>query len=167
MSPKRPLTLQRLTMTTTTMADYMLVFMLQNILSLLGLLGQNCMVQCHCESVHMLHLFLSVFGEFQAPPYDLKCVESLTMDPCGRKYSWNDDKEEKKIVLVRVDMASVWTQLMSGEPWEEWTYQRHTRMVAQGMCWPAGRGSHRHLQHPAEPGWGTIMPKECRNYTSA
>ena len=61
----------------------------------------------------MLRLFFSVFGKFQAPPigleYELKCVESFTMDPFRRKYSWNDAKEdgEKNIVLVRVVMASI------------------------------------------------------------
>ena len=48
--------------------------------------------------MHMLRL--SIFGEFQAPPigqeYELKRVESLTMDPFGRKYSWNDAKEGKE-----------------------------------------------------------------------
>ena len=58
----------------------------------------------------MRRLF-SVFGEFQEPTIDLECelqhVESFTMDPFGRKYSWNNAKEDggkKKIVLVRVDM---------------------------------------------------------------
>ena len=62
--------------------------------------------------MHMLPLFF-VFCEFQAPPigleYELRRVEPFTMDPFGRKYSWNDAKEDggKKIVLVHVDMAWV------------------------------------------------------------
>ena len=62
--------------------------------------------------MRMLHLFFSVFGEFQAPSigleYELKCVQSLTIDPFGRKYSWNNAKEEggKKIVLVCLDVPS-------------------------------------------------------------
>ena len=57
----------------------------------------------------MLCLFFSFFGEFQAPPrgleYELQHFESFSVDPCGRKYSWNDaEKEgEKKIIWVRVD----------------------------------------------------------------
>ena len=47
----------------------------------------------------MLRLFFSVFGEFQAPliglEYELKRVESFTMDPLGRKYSWNDAKGDE------------------------------------------------------------------------
>ena len=47
----RPLAFDLLTpwrlITTITMADYMLVFVLQKILSLLGLLGQNIMLLCH------------------------------------------------------------------------------------------------------------------------
>ena len=48
---------------------------------------------------------------FQLPPigleYELQRVESFTVDPFGRKYSWNNAKEDrgKKIVLVRVGMA--------------------------------------------------------------
>ena len=67
--------------------------------------------------MHMLRLFF-VFGEFQAPSigleYVLKCVESLSMDPFGCKFSWNDAKEdggkrrkkERKMVLVHLDMAA-------------------------------------------------------------
>ena len=89
------LTLRRL-ITTTTTTDYMLVFVLQKILSQLGLLGQNIMLHFHlfvvrfllllsvciqCASfMRMLHLFFSVFGEFQVQPigleYELKHVES-------------------------------------------------------------------------------------------
>ena len=43
--------------------------------------------------IHMLRLFFSVFGEFQAPPigleYDLLRFESCSVNPSGRKYSWN------------------------------------------------------------------------------
>ena len=83
---------------TTIMVDYMLVFVPQIILSLLGLLGQNIMLLCHytewkrimdnqlvifislfcsvspsvciqCTSfMCMLGLLFSVFGEFQLPP---------------------------------------------------------------------------------------------------
>ena len=59
--------------------------------------------------MHMLRLFFSVFGEFQASPigleHELWCFESLTVDQFGRKYSWNDAEEDrgKKIVMVRVD----------------------------------------------------------------
>ena len=46
--------------------------------------------------MHMLHLFFSIFGEFQAPPigleYELQRVESL--DLFGRKYFWNDASED-------------------------------------------------------------------------
>ena len=119
-------TLQCLITTTTTMADYILVFMLQKISSQLGLLTQNIMLLCHytehkrivdnrqasfvwflllltvciqCASfMHMLLLLFSVFGEFQAPPIgledELQCVESFSMDPFGRKYSWNHPKKD-------------------------------------------------------------------------
>ena len=56
-------------------------------------------------TVRKLRLFFSVFGEFQVPPigleYALQCVESFSMDLFGRKYSWNDAKEDKgkKIAL--------------------------------------------------------------------
>ena len=47
--------------------------------------------------MHLLHLFFSIFGEFQAPPiaveYDLQCIEPFTMDLSGRKYSWSDAEE--------------------------------------------------------------------------
>ena len=47
----------------------------------------------------ILRLFLSVFGEFQAPPigleYELKRVESFTVDPFGRQWSWNDAEEDE------------------------------------------------------------------------
>ena len=61
--------------------------------------------------IHMLHRFSSVFGEFQAPPigleHKLQRFKSFPVDPFGHKYSWNDAEEdgEKRIVLVRVDMA--------------------------------------------------------------
>ena len=45
----------------------------------------------------MRHLF-SVSGEFQVPPigleYEIKRIESFPMDSFGRKYSWNDSKED-------------------------------------------------------------------------
>ena len=51
-----------------------------------------------CASFMCTRRLFSIFGEFQAPPYrleyKLKCVESFTMDPFGRKYSWNDAKED-------------------------------------------------------------------------
>ena len=56
----------------------------------------------------MLRLF---FGEFQVPPigleYELLHFESFSVDPFGRKYSWNEAKEHGggNIVLVREDMA--------------------------------------------------------------
>ena len=50
--------------------------------------------------MRMLRLLFSIFGEFQAPPISLECelqrFESFSVDPCGRKYSWNDAKEGKK-----------------------------------------------------------------------
>ena len=60
----------------------------------------------------MRRLF-SVFGECQAPPigleYEQQRFRSFSVDPYGRKYSWNDDEEDggKKIVLVRVDGPKV------------------------------------------------------------
>ena len=48
--------------------------------------------------MHMLRLFFSIFGEFQAPPigleYKLQRVESVTMDSFGCKHSGNDAKED-------------------------------------------------------------------------
>ena len=42
---------------------------------------------------------LSVFSEFQAPPigleYELKHVESFTINPFGCKYSLNNAKEDR------------------------------------------------------------------------
>ena len=53
---------------------------------------------------------LLFFGEFQAPPrgleYELQRTESFSVDPCGRRYSWNDaeeDRGKKRLFLVRVD----------------------------------------------------------------
>ena len=81
------------------MVDYMLVFMLQKILSLSGLQGQNIMLLCHyterkrimdnrlaCRVRFLLLLFVCIqcasfmrypslllrFGEFQAPPIGLE-----------------------------------------------------------------------------------------------
>ena len=62
----------------------------------------------------MLCLVFSVFGEFRMPPrgpgYELQRFESFSVDPCGRKYSWNNAEEDggkkTKIVSARVD--SVW-----------------------------------------------------------
>ena len=59
----------------------------------------------------MLRVFFFALGEFQAPPigleYELQHFESFSVDLCGRKYSWNNAKEdrEKKTVLVGVDKA--------------------------------------------------------------
>ena len=58
----------------------------------------------------MLHVFISVFGEYQAPPiglkYELQRFQSFSVDLCGRKYSWNDAEEdgEKKRLF-----SPVWT----------------------------------------------------------
>ena len=89
------------------MADYMLVFMLQKILSLSGLLGQHFMLLCHyAEQKRMMDNQLAIFIFFllclvsssaartlyvHAPSLPLflvkKHVESFTMDPFGPKYS--------------------------------------------------------------------------------
>ena len=129
--------------TTTTMADDMLVFVLQKILSLSGLLGQNILLLCHQAEQkkkdygqpHTPHRFRSTSKGFllllsffytarklfvHAPSlllhfwwispvgleYEPQRVETFTMDPFGRRYSWNDAEEDgvKKIVLARVDM---------------------------------------------------------------
>ena len=95
-------------------ADNMLVLVLQQILSLLGLLGQNILLLClglpvytivvffvwfllYCLFVQsesflrMLRVFFSIFGECQAPPigleYELQRFQSFSVEPCGRKYS--------------------------------------------------------------------------------
>ena len=53
--------------------------------------------------MHMLRVFFSIFGECQVPPrgleYELQRFQSLSVDPCGRKYSWNVPEEdgEKKV----------------------------------------------------------------------
>ena len=91
----------------------MLVFVLQNILSVLGLLEQNIVLLCHYAErkrimdsriaifvfllfcsvsvLCMLCLFFSVFGEFQAAPvgleYELQRVELFSVGPFGCKYS--------------------------------------------------------------------------------
>ena len=56
----------------------------------------------------MLHLFFFVFGEFQAPPigleYELQHFQLFSVDPYGRKCSWNDAKEDG----VKKE-PSVWT----------------------------------------------------------
>ena len=123
-----------ITTTTTTVADYMLVFVLQKILSLTCLVvkcksqqqfdlitGPHKRFWFPCTS-HFRLLFLVFsfsfyclcvysFGEFQAPSisleYELKRVELFTMDPFGHKNSWNNVKEDGggEIVLVHVDMA--------------------------------------------------------------
>ena len=116
-TPQRLITTTR----TTTMADYMLVFMLQKIWSLLELLGKilccsattlsekvwssSCCVRflrllsacIQCTSfMHMLHLFFSIFNQIQHLDleYELKHVESFTMDLFGCKYTWNDAAED-------------------------------------------------------------------------
>ena len=101
--------------TTTAMADYVLVFVLQKTWSLSGLLWQDILLQrimdnrraifvfflsCSPSTVclytaqvfiHMLHRFSSVFGEFQAPPigleHKLQRFKSFPVDPFGHKYS--------------------------------------------------------------------------------
>ena len=54
-------------------------------------------VQC-ASFTHKLRLFVSIFGEFQAPPiglgYELQRVESFTIDQFWCKYSWNDAEED-------------------------------------------------------------------------
>ena len=107
------LTLRSLITTATMTADYMLVFVLQKILSLSGSLRQNIQLLCQyaeqkkdygwptshfrlfrASFTHMPRLFFSIFDELQAPPisleYEPQRVESFTMDPFGCKYSWND-----------------------------------------------------------------------------
>ena len=109
-----------ITTTTTTMADYMLVFVLQKILSLLELVGQSVMLLCnyaeqksHCTS--HFHLPLVVFGfsfyclfvystSFLANLKSLSRLQWIHLDanilqPKPRKTGG------KKIVLVRVEMA--------------------------------------------------------------
>ena len=68
--------------------------------------------------MHMLRLFFSAFGEFQAPPigleYELQRFWSFSVDPYGRNYSWNDAEEDGgKKVLICVDKALVlyWRQM--------------------------------------------------------
>ena len=59
------LTLHCLITTTTTMADYMLVFALKKILSLSGLLGQNIMLLCHyAEQKRIMDNRLAIFVFF-------------------------------------------------------------------------------------------------------
>ena len=101
------------TTTTTTTVDYMLVFVLQKILSLSGFTGAKynayaififfllcsfspstvCLRTARKLYPHALSL------EFEAPSiglkYELKHVESFTMDPFWCKYSWNDAKENR------------------------------------------------------------------------
>ena len=60
--------------------------------------------------MRILRLFFSVLGEFRATyrlEFELKLVESFTMDPFGHEYSWSDAKRDGdiKIILVCVDMA--------------------------------------------------------------
>ena len=49
--------------------------------------------------MRMFHLFFYIFGEFQASPigleYEVQHVESFTIDPFGRKYSWNNATEDR------------------------------------------------------------------------
>ena len=46
----------------------------------------------------MLHPFFSIFSECQAPPigleYELQRFRSFSLEPYGRKYSWNDAEED-------------------------------------------------------------------------
>ena len=48
--------------------------------------------------MHMLRLFFSVFGKFQATPigleYELQHFESFSVDLFGHQYSWNEAKED-------------------------------------------------------------------------
>ena len=48
--------------------------------------------------MRMLRLFFSILGEFKAPPrgleYELQHFELFSVDPCGRRYSWNDAEED-------------------------------------------------------------------------
>ena len=93
-----PSTPRRLMTTTTTMADYML----QKILSLSGLLWQNILLLCHyAERKRIMddRLAISIFFLLcSVSPigleFELKRVESFSMDPFGRKYSWNDAEED-------------------------------------------------------------------------
>ena len=58
--------------------------------------------------MRMLRLFFSVFGEFRTLPivlgYELQRFRSFSVDPYGRRYSWNDAEEDrgKKIVFPYV-----------------------------------------------------------------
>ena len=139
------------TTTTTAMEDYMLVLVLQKILSLSELPEKGwwttdspfCSSSC---CVRFLLLLSTVFGEFKAPPigleYELQRVESFTMDPFGRKYSWNDAEEDggEKIVLLRVDVA--WSYLLLCLPQSR--FHSHLcklhfmlRLVDSPSVWPA------------------------------
>ena len=59
------LTLRRLITTTTTMVDYMLVFVPQKILSLWGLQGKNIMLLCHyAEQIRIMDNWVAIFVFF-------------------------------------------------------------------------------------------------------
>ena len=116
------------TTTTTTTVDYMLVFVFQKILSLSGLLGQNILLLCcyaerqkdygkptlcsvssstvcirRASFMHMLRLFFSVFGDFQAPPIGWNINYSVL-----RRLQWihlDANVLEMRFSLVRVDKA--------------------------------------------------------------
>ena len=60
--------------------------------------------------MRMLPVFFSVFGECQAPPtgleYELQRFQSFSLDPCGRKYSSNDDEEDGEKNQRTVDLLT-------------------------------------------------------------
>ena len=69
------LTLRRLITTRTTMMDYMLAFMPQKILSLLGLLRQNLMLLCHyAERKRIMDNWLAIFIFFLLNSVSLSTV---------------------------------------------------------------------------------------------
>ena len=104
--------------TTTTMVDYVLVLVLQKILSLSGLLQQNIQRKKIMDNRLAIFFFLLcsvssstvclyTANKLYVHVPSLQHVESFTTDPFGRKYSWNDAEEDggKKLVLAHVDMV--------------------------------------------------------------
>ena len=106
-------TQRRLIRTTTTMADYMLVFVPQKILSLscnllasgfLALFFLLCLVspstvylftarKLNAHAPCLLRFWLMSSVTFRLE-YELQRFRSFSVDPYGRKYSWNNAKED-------------------------------------------------------------------------
>ena len=98
-------------------------------------------LNAHAPSL-LLHLWWISSATYRLED-ELQRFESFSVDPCGRKYSWND-AEEENIVLVHVDMVLVKLGPLTSTDsrfflYILWTYNRFILCVAwHGLCFRLG-----------------------------